>query len=343
MADTGDMEKRFGSAEAHLAAIVESSSDAIISKNLNSIILIWNPAAERMFGYSTSDAVGQSVTMLIPPDRHQEEDAIIERIKRGERVETFVTKRLHKDGHPLFVSLTISPIRDQNGAIVGASKIARDVSDTKRKEGQIRLLLQEVNHRVKNQYAVILSMVDETLKQSSSAEAFKARLRERVSALARSHDLLVASDWSGARMSDLVREHLAPFGHEQQASASGPSIVLNANQAQYLGMALHELATNSAKYGALHSGRGTIALEWHVINAPDGQQRFSLSWAEVCPTHSDEIHQPMKHGFGTIVLKRVAPHAIEGEATLERLQGSVTWTIVAPLAEDGGAGAPGAV
>jgi PAS domain S-box-containing protein len=343
MADTGYMEQRFGSAEAHLAAIVDSSSDAIISKNLNSIIMSWNPAAERMFGYSPGEAIGQSVTMLIPPDRHQEEDSIIERIKRGERVETFVTKRLRKDGHPRLVSLTISPVRDENGAIVGASKIARDVSDVRRREGQIRLLLREVNHRVKNQYAVILSMVDETLKRSSSAEAFKVRLRERVSALARSHDLLVASDWSGASMSDLVREHLAPFGHEQQVSVSGPSVILNANQAQYLGMALHELATNSAKYGALHSGQGTVTLEWDVITAPDGVERFSLCWAEVCPTDSDEIRQPTKHGFGTIVLKRVAPHAIEGEASLERHPGSVTWTIVAPIIRDGGAGAPGEV
>jgi len=119
-------------AARHLAAIVESSDDAIVSKDLNGTIQTWNRAAERMFGYSTEEAVGRSIRLIIPADRQSEEDEVLARIRRGERVDHFETLRQRKDGSFLPVSLTISPIRDASGRVVGASKIARDISDRKR-------------------------------------------------------------------------------------------------------------------------------------------------------------------------------------------------------------------
>src|SRR5919199_2264742 len=110
-----------------LAAIVESSDDAIVSKDLNGIITSWNQGAERLFGYTADEAIGQSITMLIPPDRLSEEDMVLGRIRRGERVEHFDTVRQRKDGTLVPISLTVSPIRDTNGTIVGASKIARNI------------------------------------------------------------------------------------------------------------------------------------------------------------------------------------------------------------------------
>jgi len=120
--------KRTDLTRAHLAAIVESSDDAIVSKTLQSIILSWNKGAERLFGYSALEAVGQPITILIPPERRVEEQQILERIIRGERIEHFETVRVCKDGRRIDISLTISPIRDATGAIVGASKVARDIS-----------------------------------------------------------------------------------------------------------------------------------------------------------------------------------------------------------------------
>jgi PAS domain S-box-containing protein len=112
-----------------LAAIVESSDDAIVSKNLDSIILSWNRGAERLFGYTAAEAVGKSIALIIPPDRLDEEPIILERLRRGERVDHFETMRVRKDGKPLHVSLTISPVKDGAGRIVGASKIARDITE----------------------------------------------------------------------------------------------------------------------------------------------------------------------------------------------------------------------
>jgi PAS domain S-box-containing protein len=125
-------------ARAHLAAIVDSSEDAIVSKTLQGIILSWNTGAERLFGYSSPEAVGRPITILIPPERIHEEAEILARIARGERIDHFETVRVTKDGHRLDISLTVSPIRDVSGEIIGVSKIARDITDRKRAEQALR-------------------------------------------------------------------------------------------------------------------------------------------------------------------------------------------------------------
>src|SRR5690242_15969689 len=113
----------------HLARVVESSDDAIVSKDLNGIILSWNPAAEKLFGYTQAEAIGKSIRMLIPADRQHEEDIVLAKIRAGEKVDHHETVRQRKDGTQLTISLTVSPILDENGVIVGASKIARDISE----------------------------------------------------------------------------------------------------------------------------------------------------------------------------------------------------------------------
>ena len=136
--------KRAEAASATLAAIVESSDDAIISKSLDGVITSWNQSAERMFGYTASEAVGQPITMLIPPDRLDEEAKILEQLKRGERVDHFETIRVRKDGSLLDISLTISPVKDADGRIVGASKVARDITERKQVEAALRSREQEL-------------------------------------------------------------------------------------------------------------------------------------------------------------------------------------------------------
>ena len=130
--------KRGEQATRLLAAVVESSHDAIVSKDLDGIITSWNKGAERLFGYAAEEAVGQNITLIIPPDRRDEERAIIERLMRGEGVDHFETVRIRKDGSLLDVALTISPIKDAAGGIVGASKLARDITERKRAEDALR-------------------------------------------------------------------------------------------------------------------------------------------------------------------------------------------------------------
>jgi hypothetical protein len=131
-------QKRLSELQEHMAAIVESSDDAIISKDLNGIIRSWNPGAERIFGYTPDEIIGQHISTIAAPDRIDEIPGILERIKRGERVDHYETKRKTKDGKILTVSLTISPIRDAAGTVIGASKVARDVTDRVRQNQALR-------------------------------------------------------------------------------------------------------------------------------------------------------------------------------------------------------------
>ena len=128
--------RRFDETRARLAAIVDSSDDVIVSKTLAGIITSWNPAAERMFGWTASEAVGRSITLIIPEEQRAEEEAVLARVRRGERVEHFDTVRVTKDGRLVDVSVTVSPVKDSTGRIVGASKIARDISERRRIEAE---------------------------------------------------------------------------------------------------------------------------------------------------------------------------------------------------------------
>lgn len=317
-------------AAERLAAIVDSSFDAIVSKDLNSVVTSWNRAAERLFGYTAEEMIGQSIVVLIPEALQGEETSIIERIRRGERVASYETTRRRKDGTLISVSLTISPIRDSNGAIVGASKIARDITPAKESEQRIKLLMREVNHRVKNQFAVILSMVRETSKRTRDPREFEDQIRDRIMALSRSHDLLVTSEWSGTSLFDLVQEQLKPFGHEGQISLSGPLLTLKPNAVQNLGMAFHELGTNSSKYGALASDAGRVAVSWQLARNASGEQDMELTWDETSPPGPETTEEGPRRGFGSVVLERVAPQSLNGTAVLDRTPGHVRWSLVAP-------------
>jgi PAS domain S-box-containing protein len=182
--------------EQMLAAIVESSDDAIISKDLKGTITSWNRGAERLFGYTAKEMIGKSITTLIPSDRHDEEPEIIARIGRGERIDHYETVRQRKDGSHIHISLTVSPLRNGDGKIIGASKIARDITERKQAQEQQNLLLGELKHRIKNTMATVHAVATQTLRSASPEEldAFVSRLQ----ALARAHDLLTLENWNRA-------------------------------------------------------------------------------------------------------------------------------------------------
>lgn len=312
-------------AQHHLAAIVASSHDAIISKDLGGIVQTWNESARRVFGYAPEEIVGQPITIIIPPERQHEEVEILRRIRAGEVVDHFETVRIHRNGSRIPLSLTISPIRSDDGTIIGVSSIARDITQQKESEQRIRALMREVNHRVKNQFAVILSMVRETRSRASDPAEFEAQVRERIMALARSHDLLVKGEWRGATLFELLLAHLEIFGSQERVRLSGPTIVLQPMALQYIGMAFHELATNAVKYGALAQADGTIEVSWSVGPA----RHFVLTWGE---TVSGSLPGKGKgNGFGTVVLEKVTPSAVAGTGRMDYRPNGISWTLSAPL------------
>jgi PAS domain S-box-containing protein len=281
-----------------LASIVESSDDAIVSKNLDGIITSWNKGAERVFGYTVEEAVGQPITIVIPQDRQDEERTILTRIRRGERIEHFETVRQRKHGSLIWVSLTISPVKNAEGKIVGASKIARDITEQKRTNDLVATLAREAEHRSKNLLANVQAMVN--LSQADAVADLKKAIEGRIQALANVHSLFVATRWIGAELSAIATQEFAPYSAagEKQARIDGPQVLLGPDTAQAVAVSLHELATNAAKYGALSTANGHVDLKW----SQEANGRLHLRWIE---TGGPIVKPPTRMGFAGRVIEQM--------------------------------------
>ena len=291
------------------ASIVESSDDAIVSKNLDGVITSWNRGAERVFGYTAAEAVGQPITIVIPQDRQDEERTILTRIRRGERVDRFETVRRRKHGSLIVVSLTISPVRNAEGKVVGASKIARDITEQKRSQEQIATLAREAEHRSKNLLANVQAIVN--LSQASDLDDLKRVIEGRIKALANVHSLFVEARWIGAELSAVATQELAPYfaTGDKRVHIDGPQVMLEPSTAQAVAVTLHELATNAAKYGSLSAANGHVDLTWS--HGPDG--RLRLRWTE---TGGPTVRKPTRKGFGGRIIEQMIGQ-LKGETHFE--------------------------
>jgi len=290
--------RRTEDAALRLAAIIESSDDAIVGKDLDGIVTSWNGGAERIFGYVAAEIIGKSIMVLVPPDYQKEEEAHIERIRRGQRVESFETVRQRKHGSLIDVALTISPVKNAQGKIVGASKIARDITGRKRSEAQIVNLAHEAEHRTKN----ILTTVQATvrLSHSNTSDGLKRLIEGRINALAKVHTLFVESRWTGAQLYSLVAQELLPYrdGRQERVRINGPTALLEPNSAQAIAISLHELATNAAKYGSLSAAEGDVEIAWSRTTG--GQ--LTLRWTE---SGGPTIAPPTHWGCGTRIIENI--------------------------------------
>jgi PAS domain S-box-containing protein len=314
--------KRGEEASQRLAAIVRSSFDAIISKRLDGIVTSWNASAEHMFGYAAPEMIGQSIRRLIPPDRQHEEDEILRKLAANQRVEPFETIRLRKDGRTLPVSLTISPLVDGRGEVMGASKVVRDISEQKARENQVNLLLQEVSHRSKNLLSVVQAIANRSASDNTSE--FLHRFSQRLQALAVNQDLLISNEWQGIDLEKLLRAQLAPFAPEERVRLHGPAIQLSAASAQAIGMAVHELATNASKYGALSTEDGIVELIWTTA---DGI--FTLSWAE---QGGPPVSPPVSQGFGSVVTSTLVRQSLDAKVKSDYARSGLRWRVQCPIA-----------
>jgi PAS domain S-box-containing protein len=305
-------------ASNRLAAIVESSEDAILTKDLDGIITTWNHGATELFGYTADEALGKSVTMLIPADRQDEEPEILARIRAGERIEHYETVRQRKDGALVDISLSISPLKAGDGTIIGASKIARNITERKRAQEQERLLIREMNHRIKNLFALASSIISLSARDAETPQALKNKATERLAALARVHSLtlsrhgpLDAATTMPTTLHALIKAILAPYGEgtdpTRRVVLTGDDLQLSAPATTSFALLVHEFATNAAKYGAMSDPRGHIAVDIKVSG-----DRLILTWVErggptvSIPTSTE--------GFGGYLAK----------ATVKTLDGQIT-------------------
>ena len=316
------------------AAIVQSSDDAILAKDLNGTIVSWNAGAERLFGYTADEAIGRPIAMLIPKDRENEEPDILSRIRRGERIDHYETIRRCKDGSLVEISISVSPIRNREGRIIGASKIAHDITERRRAEEQQHLLIREMDHRVKNLFTLAGSVVSLSARSAATAADLASDVSSRLSALAQAHSLTVAgiSGVAGpieqeTTLHALIGTIVAPYeGNGEESSRvviSGPDIAISGSAITSFALLLHEFATNAAKYGALSVSTGRI----HVSCCEAGDT-FELTWTESGGPSVERRHDG--DGFGSLLARVTVRSQLSGEITRDwRSEGLVIRLAVA--------------
>jgi len=247
-----------------LAALIDGSDDAIISKTLDGVIQSWNGGATRLFGYAAAEAIGKPIAMLIPEERLATDSAVLARIRHGNRVERLETQRRRKDGALVDISLTVSAIRNAEGVIVGASIIARDITERLRAEAQQRLLMGEMRHRVKNLFALAAAIVSISAKSAGSDCDVIDDIRKRLWSLARAHEMTMtdrapdAGQRQAPLLVTLIGRILDPYAGNGRVTIGGRDCDVGGKAVPYLSLLLHELATNAAKYGALSATAGHL-------------------------------------------------------------------------------------
>ncbi|MBI1198044.1 MAG: PAS domain S-box protein [Phenylobacterium sp.] len=289
-----------------MEGIVESAMDALVTIDEDQRIILFNPAAERMFGVKTQDALGLPIERFIP-DRFRPGHA--EHIRRFK--EAGVTNRrmgalgavsgLRANGEEFPVEASISHV-EVGGARL-ATVILRDITERKANEEARLLLAREVDHRAKNALAVVQAVV--SLTRATTKEEFIAAVRGRVSALGRAHSLLAQNRWEGADLVQIVRDEAAGYHREGQVRINGPTIVLPPNAVQPLSLLIHELATNAVKYGALSAERGRVEVSWSI----DGDGDLEIRWSEF---GGPPVEAPQRAGFGSTLVREVATRQLGG-------------------------------
>jgi PAS domain S-box-containing protein len=306
--------KRGEEANALLASTVLSSNDAIFSIDPDLTIKTWNGGAERLYGYSAAEAIGQSLKMICPEEMQDEQKGLYAQTMGGEPV-LLETVRRHKDGRLIPVGISGSPIFAADGRVIGVAAVHRDMTENREYKEHLGFTLRELSHRTKNLLAVVQGLARMIARRSDGIDEFEVRFNGCVQALSYSHDLLVQHDWQGATLEELLRVQLAPFG--------GLEVYLTPQSTQSLGLIMHELATNATKHGALSTPAGSVAIGWTRDPQDHGVE---LIWQE----HGGPRVAPPQHkGFGQVVFERIGA-SLDGDiATDFRPEGFVCTVTIA--------------
>jgi len=290
--------KRAEQTLARLAAIVFAANDAMFSFAPTGRIQNWNPAAQSLFQYTGEEVVERSFSMLFSAESDDDYQALLNAWQSSGSLR-METQMRRKDGALIPVSISIAPIREGRNTIAISTTI-EDITERRRWEKRQLLMNRELSHRVKNSLAVIQAMARHTLRSSPNPAVFTSAFEGRLRALATSHSLLTASQWEGAEIEELVREQLAPHASGSGSlHLDGPRLLIPPGMATSLGLVLHELGSNAAKFGAFSEPGGHVTLNWRVTPCePD--KKLVLEWTE---RGGPEVKQPARKGFGTVLIE----------------------------------------
>jgi PAS domain S-box-containing protein len=316
--------------EAWLKAVLDGASDGIITIDEHGIIRSLNPAAIAIFGYGLEEAIGRSVNMLMPEFCREAHDRYIaNRVKSGPaktpgRLREVEGRR--KDGSVFPMECGVSDVYyGGKHLFVG---VVRDITGRKKAEEQIKLLMREVNHRSKNLLMVVTAVTRQMASgEETETKIFAERLGERLAALAASYDALVSGEWRGVDVGELVKSQLAHFKDliGKRVFLEGPPAQLSPSAAQSVGMALHELATNAGKYGALSNVEGKVRVAWKIASN-GGKPHFEIRWSE---EDGPPLQPPKRRGFGHTVLVKLAEQALGADVVLDFRPTGLLWELSA--------------
>ena len=311
--------------EIRYRRLFETAHDGVLILDPGSRKIIdANPFMTHMLGYAHSQLVGKELFEIGLFKDEAASQEMVRNLKRTSEVRYENLPLESQDGRHQEVEV-VANLYDENGSPVIQCNI-RDITERKRAEEQVRLLNAEVNHRAKNLLAVVQAIAHQTAKYGDPA-TFAARLADRIDGLAAGQDLLVRNQWQGVEVADLVEAQLAHFKDliGTRVLIEGPHARLTMTAAQGIGMALHELATNAAKYGALSNLDGQVHIAWRVSAA--AKPAFSMSWLE---DGGPKVATPTRKGFGQIVIGRMAEAAVEGCAEIIFREEGFSWNLSAP-------------
>jgi len=323
-----------GGVEARYRAIVDTAVDAIVVIDETGHVEAFNPAAERLFGYQAQEIIGRNVRILMPEPYHAEHDGYLSRYRQtGERRIIGIGREvsgLRRDGSTFPLELSIAEWRE--GGQRFFTGVMRDITERRRAEELQRLLVNELNHRVKNTLATVQSVAGQTLRNATDLLGARDSLTTRLLALARAHDLLTRESWDGAELRDVVASLIASHGDAERFAVQGPAFRLAPKAALSLSMALHELMTNAAKYGALSNDAGRVALTWASKKTAE-TERLDLRWEEF---DGPSVTTPSRQGFGSRLITGGLARELGGDVRLEYPSTGVVCTISAALAKPDG-------
>ena len=300
-------------------------------------IIFANDAFLALTGYAREEVLGQPFNFLMADAT---DAGALKRIKlefegNAEAGTEILYRR--KDGSEFWAGLFASPVRDKSGAIVQYFTSFVDLTKHKEEQARSKMLIEELNHRVKNTLATVQSIVWQASRANSDPRAIREAVESRLFALSRSHNLLTRENWHSAGLLDVLHDALEPFGvsdgQAERLVISGENIRLSTKAALALGIAFNELATNAVKYGAFSNDKGSIRIDWTIEPTPDGRL-LVLSWRE---KDGPPVAQPLRKGFGSRVIERGLTHELEGTVQLDyRPDGLIcTMNIPVPGSRDG--------
>nr|CAD6437883.1 PAS domain S-box protein [Rhizobium sp. Q54] len=316
--------------EEHLQQIMNSAKEyAIITLDSKGIVTSWNEGARRILGYEEAEVIGQPAEIFFTPE---DRDAKVpeQEMHQAQDDGRAANERWHlrKDGSRFWGSGVMLPL--ERGDQPAYLKIFRDQTEEKLAEESQQLLINELNHRVKNTLATVQSITNQTLRGALVDKNIRASLDSRLSALSRSHDILTEEKWESARLIDVVAHSLQPFapqaGLSEKFLVKGPDIRLSPKAALSLGMGLHELATNASKYGALSVPSGQVIIHWDVDRSADPEM-IKMIWQEI---KGPRVAEPTRKGFGSRLIEQALSYDLKAKVSVNYAPGGFRFEVVLP-------------